>query len=255
MGVSFILSKVKKYLFQKTNPVFAFSLNKESHIDPSVSISNITLSGKVIVEKESVIDNSQLSGNIKVGSNVKITSSALSGNISIGNGAKIIDGVIISGEIEVGRNTSLNGPNTDLRCRLNKIKIGNFCSIARNVTFQEYNHDITKLTTYFINTNLLGTSVKKDVVSKGPIEIEHDVWIGTHCVILSGVKIGTGAVIAANSVVTKDIEPYAIVGGSPAKFISYRFDEKTREELLRSKWWDRSDKEILDIYNSFNIKK
>jgi acetyltransferase-like isoleucine patch superfamily enzyme len=69
-------------------------------------------------------------------------------------------------------------------------------------------------------------------------QIEHDVWIGQDVLLNRGITIGTGAVIAARSIVTKDVPPYAIVGGAPAKVIKYRFDESVREELLKSRWWE-----------------
>ena len=77
-----------------------------------------------------------------------------------------------------------------------------------------------------------------------PTKIGNDVWIGEFVTIVGGVNIGDGAVIATKSVVTKDVPPYAIVGGIPAKVIKYRFDEETIGALLQSKWWDLPDDEI-----------
>jgi virginiamycin A acetyltransferase len=110
------------------------------------------------------------------------------------------------------------------------------------------------MTTYFLRKNLEKKHSKEDLVSKGPITIGHDVWIGTHCVILSGAEIGTGAVIAANSVVTGAIPPYAIAAGTPAKVIRYRFDEKTINELLESRWWDKDEAEVIEHYHAFAQK-
>lgn len=80
--------------------------------------------------------------------------------------------------------------------------------------------------------------------AKGPIVIGNDVFIAFEAVITSGVTIGDGAVIATRAVVTRDVEPYAIVGGNPAKFIKYRFEEPIREALQRIKWWDWSDEKV-----------
>jgi len=93
------------------------------------------------------------------------------------------------------------------------------------------------VTTYNINSNIIGEKVDNEKISKGPIIIEDDVWIGSNSVILSGVKIGRGSIIGAGSIVTKDVESYSIVGGNPAKFLRKRFDQKTIDKLEESKWW------------------
>ncbi|EIA19813.1 CatB-related O-acetyltransferase [Listeria fleischmannii] len=77
-----------------------------------------------------------------------------------------------------------------------------------------------------------------------PPAIGHDVWIGSTAVILQGVSVGTGAVIGAGAIVTKDVPPYAIVGGNPAKIIRYRFSEKKRRALLESEWWNQPQEEL-----------
>lgn len=82
------------------------------------------------------------------------------------------------------------------------------------------------------------------VFSRGPIVVGSDVWITYEAMVMSGVTIGDGAVVAARSVVTKDVAPYEIVGGSPAKRIGWRFDEPTREALLRIRWWDWPDDKV-----------
>ena len=82
---------------------------------------------------------------------------------------------------------------------------------------------------------------------KGDTIIGNDVWIGRESIIMPGVKIGDGAIIAAYSVVTKDVEPYSLVGGNPAKFIKKRFDNELIEMLLQVKWWDYEPKDLVEI--------
>ena len=83
--------------------------------------------------------------------------------------------------------------------------------------------------------------------TKGHIIIENDVWIGEGCTIMSGVRIGSGSVIAAKSVVVKDVAPYTIVGGNPATHIKDRFPQHISNQLLEIKWWEKSDEEINNI--------
>jgi len=227
------------------------SENSKCTIHNSVIKTATTINGTLSVNENSVLERCKLLGQVSIGHNVKVSNAIISGQVILGNYSKIIDGVELHGNIEIGKNTTINGPNTDLRCMLNKITIGNFCSIARNVTFQEYNHNHQKLTMYMVRKNLEGKPFKEDVISKGPIVVEHDVWIGTHCVVLSGVKIGTGAIVAANSVVSANVPPYAIVAGSPAKIIKYRFSENTISSLLQSQWWTKPHTEIIALFNNF----
>jgi acetyltransferase-like isoleucine patch superfamily enzyme len=122
--------------------------------------------------------------------------------------------------------------------RLNdKVEIGKFCSIAKGVKiFLGGNHKIYAPTTSPL-PDILGGTVEKSN-SKGDIIIGNDVWIGYEAVILSGVKIGDGAIIGARAVVTKDVEPYSIIVGNPGREVKKRFDDKTIKKLLQIKWWD-----------------
>ena len=130
-----------------------------------------------------------------------------------------------------------------------KLKIGKFSSISGDVLFLlGGNHRGDFITTYPFNALMDSFSyIEGHPQSKGNIIVGNDVWIGYGVKVLSGVTIGDGAIIGANSLVTKDIPPYAIAVGSPAKVIKYRFDEETIEKLLKIKWWDFTEEEILKI--------
>ena len=126
------------------------------------------------------------------------------------------------------------------------IEIGRYCSIGPDVMILVGGeHYLDRVSTYPFGMKFQDFSDPNcPRLSKGDITIENDVWIGARVTILSGIKIGNGAVVAAGAVVTKDVPPYAIVGGVPAKIIKYRFDEQTIKELQATKWWEKSIDEL-----------
>ena len=132
-----------------------------------------------------------------------------------------------------------------------RLIIGKFCSIAcgAKFLFNSANHKMASLSTYtfplfFEEWGLEKENVAQALDQKGDIIIGNDVWIGYEAVILPGVTIGDGAVIGCRAVVTKDVPPYTIVGGVPAKPIRKRFDEETIKELQKIKWWDWPEEKI-----------
>ncbi|MBN2106596.1 MAG: CatB-related O-acetyltransferase [Deltaproteobacteria bacterium] len=123
--------------------------------------------------------------------------------------------------------------------------IGRYCSIARSARAYNREHPVNFISTHAFFFNARLSYCGKDLVAYTPLHIGHDVWIGDHAVILSTVKsIGTGAVIAAGAIVTKDVPPYALVLGNPARVVRYRFPAETIGKLLESKWWEMSIDEI-----------
>ncbi|WP_148410752.1 CatB-related O-acetyltransferase [Murimonas intestini] len=139
-----------------------------------------------------------------------------------------------------------------------KLKIGKFCSVAcgAKFLFTSANHAMKSLSTYtfpifFEEWDLDVKNITSAWDNKGDIIIGNDVWIGYEAVILSGVKIGDGAIIGTRAVVTKDVPPYTIVGGVPARPIRKRFSDDIISELLRIQWWnwpaDRIRRNIADI--------
>jgi virginiamycin A acetyltransferase len=131
-----------------------------------------------------------------------------------------------------------------------KLIIGKFCQIATGVRFimNGSNHAMNGFSTYPFK--VFGAEwASKDpmqVVSNGDTVIGNDVWIGNSATIMQGIKIGDGAIIGTNSLVTKDVAPYTIIGGNPAKEIRKRFDGETVQLLLALKWWDWDVQKITD---------
>lgn len=146
-----------------------------------------------------------------------------------------------------------------------KLQIGKFCSIACGVKFlfNSANHTLSSLSTYpfplfFEEWGLEKKDVTKAWDNKGNIIIGNDVWIGYEAVILAGVTIGDGAIIGTRAVVTKDVPPYTIVGGVPAKPIKKRFSEETISALLEIQWWNWSEERIarnIGAIQSGNIEQ
>jgi len=132
--------------------------------------------------------------------------------------------------------------------------IGKFCSIGPNCRIGLGVHPTRSYVSthpifYSKQSHVGVTFADKNYIDEfEEIYIGNDVWIGANVLIKDGVKIGDGAIIGAGSIVTKDVKPYAIVAGNPAKLIRYRFSEEQIEKLLETKWWDR---EIYNIKNSF----
>ena len=140
-----------------------------------------------------------------------------------------------------------------------KLIIGKFCSIAcgAKFLFNSANHTMRSLSTYpfpiFYELWEHGIWTDKAWNNKGNIVIGNDVWIGYEAVILAGVTIGDGAIIGARAVVTKDVPPYTVVGGVPAKPIRKRFPDDTINALLSMRWWDLPPEKILPRINDIQF--
>jgi acetyltransferase-like isoleucine patch superfamily enzyme len=175
---------------------------------------------------------------IYVDPSVLVEGSFLTGDITIGEGC-LLHEAYLEGKIHIGRYTSLWGPDLFVLASTNGISIGSFCSIGKNVSIQETYHNMQLVTTYMMLKNVFKEKGPSDeTISKGPITIGNDVWIGSNSIILSNVTIGNGAVIGAGSIVTKDVPAFAVVAGNPAKFIKWRHNQETQEKILKSSWWD-----------------
>lgn len=185
--------------------------------------------------------------------------------------------VITDANIEVGDYTMYNDFVNDPRdfqknnvlyhypINRDRLIIGKFCSIAcgAKFIFTSANHKLGSLSTYpfplfFEEWDLDKSNVTDAWDNKGDIVIGNDVWIGYEAVVMQGITIGDGAIIGTRAVVTKDVPPYTIVGGVPAKPIRKRFSDEVIAQLLEIKWWDWSDdkiKENISAIQSGNIKE
>ena len=160
---------------------------------------------------------------------------------------RIAKGCDIRKNVEIGENTYVNvGSN------IISGKIGKYCSIGYQVDIGMFEHPIDRVST---STYIYKKQKNEWNELSNPPIIENDVWIGSKATILQGVKIGNGAIVAAGAVVTKDVPPYAIVAGIPAKIIKYRFDEKTIDRLQKTKWWDKSEEWIIQNIELFENPK
>lgn len=131
----------------------------------------------------------------------------------------------------------------DEKCIYN-LNIGRYCSLANNITFMiDLNHDYRRV----CQGRITGVPYKRPEFCKrkGQIAIMNDVWIGEHATVLGGVTIGNGAVVAANSMVTKDVPSYAIVAGNPARIVGYRFEEEQIQALNVIRWWNWDEEKVL----------
>lgn len=216
-------------------------LSKAMH--PKRTIQERILNKKII---KTFGKNNNISPYVSYDSNTSIEGYAIIRSGSNLNGSKIGLGTLI-------------GPDNNV----SGAKIGRFCSFAKDVKIVSAVHPIDLVSS---NVSFYNTCNQNIPFGKGEIsvpeglytnngftaEIGHDVWIGVSVLIKGGVKIGNGAVIAMGSVVTKDVPPYAIVAGVPAKIIKYRFKEETIKSLLSINWWDWPEDLIRERRKDFS---
>ena len=165
---------------------------------------------------------------------------------SFGENVRVHQNTVLS-KVDVGSYTYIGGRSFVARCRL-----GNFCSIGPEVCIGLGRHSLGGISTYPGFYSATSSGVKRfhhdqTVVEQSDTVIGHDVWIGARVTIPGGVTIGTGAVIGAGSVVTKDVAPYTVVAGVPAKKIRKRFTDEEIDDLNRLEWWNK-DEEFFHKY-------
>lgn len=171
------------------------------------------------------------------------------GHIKIGENVNIGKNVEISGCVEIGDYSYISDGHSQLNAENSKIIIGRYCSIARNCFIRTTNHFISRISTSPKLYDLIG--IEPNCITKGQVVIGNDVWIAVNVTILGNVSIGDGAIIAAGSVVDKDVPSYSIVGGIPAKIIKYRFNEEKIKKLKEFRYWNLEISELLKERGAF----
>lgn len=154
-------------------------------------------------------------------------------------GCKFGRGVILDEDTSLGKYNYVGRYTT-----ITKSEIGDYCSIASFVLIGPGEHPLNEFSTS--PTALTAAGIENNL-TKEPVVIENDVWIGAHSIILRGVTIGTGAVIAAGAVVTKDVPAYAIVAGVPARVVKSRLPEEKQVLLLETRWWEHDKEDLKSI--------
>lgn len=185
------------------------------------------------------------------------------------NGSESKDGVLLSGFSRGLQNVTFEGKNAvPDRCNFSgtisigyattlgynnffsgDIAIGKYCQMGADVAIHATNHPISYLSSY-INNNLFEGELKK-LKETNKVTIGHDVWIGHNVIIVGNVTIGNGAILAAGAVVTKDILPYTIVAGVPAKSLRKRFSDSIIQEIEQLQWWDLPEEELQKTKSLF----
>lgn len=187
---------------------------------------------------------SEYPNDIRLFKNVVLSHSHCGRGVSVGDDTTI-ERCILGDYVAINRRSYINDSEigcfsyTGINTTMNFTFMGKFCSVARNVDIGGFDHDYHKVTTmpmFRFQQMLNGT--KPQTKHEDLCMIGNDVWIAAGAQVLHKVKIGDGAVVGGGAVVTKDVPPYAIVAGVPAKIIKYRFPEKYIEKLLEIKWWD-----------------
>ncbi len=168
--------------------------------------------------------------------------------------------VVIHANVRIER--SVIGRHSYLTARscVSNAEIGNYCSIGQDVSIGLWRHPVRGfISTYpaFFSVGNLGcheSFVAETRYEESPYNtiVGSDVWIGNNVLIPGGISVGTGAIVAAGSVVTKDVPPYAIVGGNPANLIRYRFNEEDRAFLLQTAWWEWPEGVVTSLAETFN---
>lgn len=171
-------------------------------------------------------------------------------NVRFGKSVYLADNVVLINS-SVGTHTYINAFT-----KITNAEIGNYCSIASGVKIvlgYHPTHLVTLHPAFYSNNKEFETFSDQNYFEEYPkVTLGNDVWIGEDAIIMGGITVGDGAVIAARAVVTKDVPPYSVVGGVPAKFIKARFTDEIINKLLKIRWWDKEEDWIRNNYLLFH---
>lgn len=190
---------------------------------------------------------------LSFGSNVVVSAGTEigGGTIIVSEGVSIGQDSVLRGEVEIGRGTNFVKENRIV----GDVSIGNYCAFASGASVQQQDHEISRAS---MQGKFYGRHGLPELSSTGDsVAIGNDVWLGLDATVVSGVAVEDGAVIGANALVSRDVEPFEIVGGNPAEHLGWRFPEPIREELLEQEWWEWSQDRIRrnEEFFSANLTK
>ena len=198
-----------------------------------------------------IIKDSEIAKNAKLFNNIRVVNSIIKEGATIGDDCDI-DGVIMHTKTELGRrnlirNTEIaRGSYTGTNTIIKSTNIGRYCCISWNVSIGGGRHNYEHISMYtdYWYKRTFGIEYNNDDIKPNKTIIGNDVWVGANANVIGGVNIGDGCVIGAGAVVTKDIPPYSIAVGVPAKIIKKRFDDEIIELLESIQWWNWSEDNI-----------
>lgn len=205
-------------------------MSKTSYPQPAVSIANKWFGQNLdIHDSATVSKDCQLRWEVTIGPEVTVS-----------HGCKLHGKIKVKKRTNLNRNVGIHG----------EAKVGKYCALAPNILIRTFNHNVKKpaIQTKFYEEIW---DSEYETMTKGPVNIGNDVWIGDRAIILSGVTIGDGAVIGAGSIVTHDVDPYSIVAGVPADRVKWRFPKRIREKLLDFAWWNLDDNKLRQYQDFF----
>lgn len=175
----------------------------------------------------------------------------------IDSNTKVENNVVVTRFCKIKNSLMRSYSYVGVNSLINNCLIGRYCSIGPNVQIGLGQHPINYISTsplFYTSKNIFNISTfKEDQYKQYAVTVvKNDVWIGANAIIMDGVEIGNGAIVAAGAVVTKNVPDYAIVGGVPASIIKYRFNDEQIKSLSQTKWWDEDFEKLIKYKDYFN---